>query len=274
MIKDLRFADYFLFTQHSLATFANCPLKFKKRYLEALKWDSFPDEKIKKSLEAGNDFHMLAHRYFMGMDTGADVTQEEFEELYGWVESLKRNFIIDPDAVYLPEYKLRMTSGNMKLEANFDLLIIKDDEVQIWDWKTHSNANNEKRVTTGKRLKESLQTMVYMFVLKEQLPLVIGEDAKCKKISMTYWQPEPEGTLAKITWSNKQHDRYRAILEQKVQDIFEFDYSSFEKERYSKHCKYCEFNWFCNNERVDLNSAFDDADSADAFDWDDVEEKF
>ena len=40
-MKDLRFVHYFLFTQHSLSTFEKCPLKFKKRYLENLKWDNY-----------------------------------------------------------------------------------------------------------------------------------------------------------------------------------------------------------------------------------------
>ena len=87
MINDLRYADYFLFTQHSLATFEKCPLKFKKRYLEGLKWESSLSEDIKKRLEMGNNFHLLAYRYFLGIDPGLVEGIEGFEELRRWMDA-------------------------------------------------------------------------------------------------------------------------------------------------------------------------------------------
>jgi len=70
MNNDLRFFNYFLFTQQSISTFEKCPLKFKKRYLEGLKWKNVISEEAKRRLEMGENFHLMARRYFLGIDTG------------------------------------------------------------------------------------------------------------------------------------------------------------------------------------------------------------
>lgn len=288
MKNNLQFKEYFLFTQHSLATFDNCPLKFRKRYLENLKWDSFPDIETKKRLEQGNDFHLLAYRYFLGIDTGMEAGRDGCGELESWFESLKKCFAKTAENIYLPEYKLRMASGTLKLEANFDLLIIKKDAVEIWDWKTHGGNRDVKveagqgngEVRTGslekkrKRLAESLQTLVYMYVLKEKSGLVAGRDISCENISMHYWQPDEPHHLADISYNADMHLRYGKILQDRIENILGYDYGSFDRLNYAKHCPYCEFNWFCNNERINYEGMKDQEDFLDEFEWDDIEEKY
>jgi CRISPR/Cas system-associated exonuclease Cas4 (RecB family) len=273
MMTDLRYSDYFLFTQHSLATFDSCPLKFRKRYLENLKWNSYPDEKVKRSLEKGRTFHLLAQRYFMGIDHGLDESFEEYPELNRWIATLKESFKISPEYRYLPEYKLRMCEGIFKLEANFDLLAAGDGRIAIWDWKTHGNKDRNPGKTSG-RFENSLQTMVYMFVLKEQSRLAAGRELECGAISMNYWQPDPPGIVARVEYSDNLHRKFKKTLEQKIRRILEYDYSDFDKSLYIKHCPYCEFNWFCNNERVDFSTVDEDDSVMEDFDWDSVEERF
>jgi hypothetical protein len=274
MLNHSSLKEYFLFTQHSLATFDSCPLKFRKRYLESLKWDSFPDENIKRRLEMGNNFHLLAHRYFMGIDPGLDKSVEECDELKNWMENLKKYFTLNTVATFLPEYKLRMAKGIQRLEANFDLLMIRDENIEIWDWKTHGENNKNKRRMTGKKLEESLQTKVYLYVLKEQSALILGEDIPCSRISMHYWQPDPPGTLVDINYDEVMHVEFGQILENKINNILNYDYADFDKAQYIKHCKFCEFNWFCNNDRVDFRAMEECEEFLDELDWDVIEEKF
>ncbi len=274
MKKELELKDYFLFTQHSLTTFENCPLKFKKRYLEGLKWDSFPDEKIKQRLEMGNDFHLLAYRYFLGIDEGLSDLNEKNVELERWLESLKKSFKIVPDYRYRPEYKVRMADSVLKLEANYDLVLVKGDTIEIWDWKTHSGSPDSKNAKNKKRYGQSLQTIVYMFVLKEQSRLVAGKDIDCGSISMYYWQPDPPHILEEIRYSSERHEAARNLIREKIQQITGYDYSSFDKTLYMKRCKYCEFNWFCNNERIDFEAIEEDEDFLDQLLWESIEEKF
>lgn len=272
-MKDMRFADYFLFTQHSLSTFDSCPLKFKKRYLVSLKWDSFPDENVRRRLERGNDFHLLAHRYFMDIPEGLNESQEN-GELKEWIDSLKREFVKTPSASYLPEYKLRMITSSLKLEANFDLIILKDDRVEIWDWKTHGGKRSKNMNAVRNRLENSLQTIVYMFVLKEQFHIITGKPIESNKITMCYWQPEKPHILAKINYNDQLHEKFRAILEEKISNVLEYDFAGFDKALYSKHCKYCEFNWFCNNDKVDFDRMEEQEDFLEDFEWEDTEERY
>lgn len=273
-MRDMRFLDYFLYTQHSLATFDSCPLKFRKRYLENLKWSNFPDENIRRRLEMGSNFHLLAYRYFIGIESKPEEYAGEFPELELWMKSLKMNFNISPEFQYYPEYKLRMVSGEMKLEANFDLLIVKKDKIEIWDWKTHGESSKIHKGVLARKLKESLQTMVYMFVLKEQSRLVAGKEIDARNISMHYWQPEPAQTIAEIKYSNELHQRFAEVLRNKIHNILEYDFNNFNKELYSKHCKFCEFNWYCNNEKVDFRTIEENDSLMDELDWDSVEEVY
>ena len=273
MLKDLQNVHYFLFTQHSLVTFDNCPLKFKKRYMENLKWDSFPEEATKKRLEMGNDFHLLALRYFLGIDSVLDEEKEEYDELINWIKNLEDKFPRREGVEYLPEYKLRMNSPSLKLEANFDLLLIKDGRVQIWDWKTHSESTKRGK-PSSKRLMNSMQTIVYLFMLKEQSHLVFGEALHTVDISMHYWQPAPPEIVAEIRYTEEMHENFRALLETKIRNIYAYDYSLFDKELFKSHCKFCEFNWFCNNEKVDFKAMEELDEGLDGLDWDEIEEKW
>ena len=269
---DPRFAEYFLFTQHSLATFDNCPLKFKKRYMENLKWDTFPDEKVKKRLEMGNNFHLLANRYFLGTDPGLDEFTEEYESLSTWLENLKNSFKFEEGVRYLPEYKLRMVRGELKLEANFDLIMIRDESIEIWDWKTHEKDSKNRRVDLQRKLLESLQTKVYMFVLKEQAAFILGKEIDCSRITMNYWQPDPPGILVSVNYTEGLHEQFGNTIKTKIKNILNYDFTDFDKNTFSRHCKFCEFNWFCNNERVDFKSIEENDDFLDDLDFDSVGE--
>lgn len=257
MLENLFSTNFFVFTQQSLATFTNCPLKFKKRYNDHLKWDNYPEETIKKRIERGNDFHLLAQRYFLGIDIGLLEEKEEHLELKSWINNLKSKFSITSDNQYLPEYKLRMNSSFIKLEANFDLLIVKNNEIQIWDWKTHSGSLRRNKLLKN-QLIDSLQTKVYLFMLKENARLVFGKEIPSQNISMYYWQPDPAEIIGSIQYNDAMHENFREVIKSKIMNILEYDYSMFNKELYRKHCKFCEFNWFCNKGEVDFNLVEED----------------
>jgi len=153
--------------------------------------------------------------------------------------------------------------------------VIKKDGIEIWDWKTHGKKNPDKAENErlkSERLKGSLQTMVYLFVLKEQAERVVQREVDCSNIRMFYWQPDPVRVLAEINYSDEMHEQFGQALRSKIDGILHYDYEDFDKELYKKNCPYCEFNWFCNNERVDFEAMEDDEDFLDQLDWDSIEE--
>lgn len=248
-MKDIRNSPQFFYTQQSLAAFETCPLKFRKRYMEGLRWDSQPDENARTAMERGNSFHILVQRYFLGVERGLNENAKDFEILDGWMRSLESFFEIRPDAVYLPEYALRTDADGLRLEANFDLVVVKDGCLEIWDWKTHAEQTESGFKNLKTRLEKSLQTMVYLFVLKERAGILAGKSTEANRISMKYWQPEPPHIIAEIYYDAKKHENFRKHLRQLVNKIAAYDYSNFDKALYAKQCKYCEFNWYCNRSR-------------------------
>lgn len=250
-MKDIRFSEQFLYTQQSLSAFQSCPMKFRKRYMEGLRWENRPSEEAERALDQGRRFHLLARRYFLGVDEGLQEDCRDFEVLKQWTDVLKSQFTLSPDVEYLPEYTLRMRMGRMRLEANFDLVVVKRDRLEIWDWKTHTPAATRNIKTLQLRLEKSLQTMVYLFVLREQAAIPAGRPFLPEAISMKYWQPEVPHIVAGIDYEGRMHEDFGAKLEQLIREIEEYDYTRFDKSFYRKYCKYCEFNWYCNRERTE-----------------------
>ena len=64
---ELKDKKYFYFTQNSLNTFKTCPFKFKKKYIDNIKWQDEENVNATEHAEFGNDFHKIAQRYFMGV---------------------------------------------------------------------------------------------------------------------------------------------------------------------------------------------------------------
>lgn len=247
------FLQDFVHTGQSLETFENCPLKFYKRYFEGLRWDRPLDAEERAAIDLGSDFHILAERFFLGIDRGLHEGAEDYDRLSVWLRNLEGSFGHREDAVYLPEYKLRCESGDFKLEANFDLVISHGGKLEIWDWKTHASEHRQGRAYAEK-LEKSLQTTVYLYVLKERAGALFGREYDFGDISMNYWQPEPARTITSITYSRQLHERFGGRIAELVGNIKAFDKKTFDKSLYSAHCRYCEFNWFCNREQNSLEN--------------------
>jgi len=241
----LKLSEGFVFTQHSLETFCTCPMKFRLRYVENLNWKTVTDRGAQRRLRLGSSFHLLARRYFMGIDCEPSKGDEDFEKLSKWIIALKRNFPLREGFKFLPEYRLRMTGSSLNLEANLDLLIIGEGEAHIWDWKTGSRQVSPLSRRTAGKLASSYQTMVYMFVLKEQSEHLEVLKPGSKKISMHYWDPESEAVLAEITYSCGMHEKFGQTLRQLIDSIKNYDYAGFNREHYVKSCRRCEFNAWC-----------------------------
>lgn len=273
MERDIRFDKHFLYTQHSLSTYIKCPLKFKKRYIENLKWDTTSSESINKSLTMGQDFHLIAQRYFLGIKQDDNLDNDKYNEVYLWYNNLKNFFKLEEDCKYYPEYKIRLITDKYRLEANMDLMVIKENEVEIWDFKTNSNKN--PKIDYKKRYISSLQTKVYLFVLRETLEKLFHKDVPTSNIKMHYYTPIDNEIIVSIEYDNYKHQSNKESIIKLMEQIKNYNYSDFNKELYIDTCKFCEFNWYCNNQKVDLTTIMEnDEFSIDDLDFDLIDERF
>ena len=255
---DLKERKYFYFTQNSLKTFTECPFKFKKRYIDNIKWDT--SVALNPQISFGLDFHKIAERYFLGIPVFPESFKDN-ENLYNAYNNLINRFKLQSDIKYLPEYTIRFIDNDVRLEANIDLLIVKpDNSIEIWDFKT--NANLEK----GKKYLASLQTKVYLYTVAKNVEKIFGFPRECDKIKMIYYSPETDTEIAVVNYTENMYQENNNYINNLIAKIFNYDYSKFSKEAYIKSCEFCEFNLFCSSTPSIANEFSTD------FDLNDIEE--
>ncbi|MCU9815684.1 PD-(D/E)XK nuclease family protein [Paraclostridium sp. AKS73] len=239
--------ENFLFSQNSINTYRSCPLKFKFKYVDKLNWkqDDEGSRDYYENLKLGSDFHLICERYFSNIPTGIEFLNNE--EFNIWLEKIKRLIPIKDDNLYLPEYEVRYSLNNFKIQAKFDLVVVDKDSISIWDWKT------ENRKIEYKDVENRVQTLVYLFLASETIGKIYNLDIDYENIKLSYYQPEYYNEPITITYSNEKHNINKKQLENYIVNILNTNYNE-EKYKNIKHCKFCEFNKLCNNEAVNYST--------------------
>lgn len=240
--------ENFLFSQNSINTYRSCPLKFKFKYVDKLNWkqDDEGSRDYYENLKLGSDFHLICERYFSNIPTGIEFLNNE--EFNIWLEKIKRLIPIKDDKLYLPEYEVRYSLNNFKIQAKFDLVVVDKDSISIWDWKT------ENRKIEYKDVENRIQTLVYLFLASETIGKIYNLDIDYENIKLSYYQPEYYNEPITITYSNEKHNINKKQLESYIENILNTNYDEEKNIKNIKHCKFCEFNKLCNNEAVNYST--------------------
>ncbi|MDU3801319.1 PD-(D/E)XK nuclease family protein [Paraclostridium benzoelyticum] len=240
--------ENFLFSQNSINTYRSCPLKFKFKYVDKLNWkqDDEGSRDYYENLKLGSDFHLICERYFSNIPTGIEFLNNE--EFNIWLEKIKRLIPIKDDKLYLPEYEVRYSLNNFKIQAKFDLVVVDKDSISIWDWKT------ENRKIEYKDVENRVQTLVYLFLASETIGKIYNLDIDYENIKLSYYQPEYYNEPITITYSNEKHNINKKQLENYIGNILNTNYDEEKNIKNIKHCKFCEFNKLCNNEAVNYST--------------------
>ncbi|MGL4912510.1 MAG: PD-(D/E)XK nuclease family protein [Romboutsia sp.] len=249
--------NYFKYSQNSINTYKSCPLKFKYKYIERINWkhDDIESREYYDSLKFGTEFHLLCERYFSNIPLGITIsTNPKFVK---WIEKVKKLVPIEDRFIYLPEYEVRYNLNNIILIAKYDLVVIKENTIEIWDWKT------ENKKVDYKNAEGRMQTIIYMFLAKEVIPKLFDINIDTKNIKMKYYQPEFDEQGVSISYSDEKHNINKNTIVSYIDKIQNTKYEE-EQENYKydlvknkKHCTYCEFNKLCNNQDIDY-SAFEE----------------
>lgn len=246
---DVRKLKYFYYSQTSLNIFKTCPLKFKFKYIDNISWkrDDFIGGEYYDNIETGLDFHLICERYFSKVPIGQ---LGENQDLIKWTDLLKKAFPLYNENTYLTEYEMKMESNSLKLQAKYDLLIIKPDgKIKIYDWKT------ENRKLSLKEMENRMQTLVYLYVIAENAERLFGFKIKFEDISMTFWQPQYKSSFLNINYSKHKHDENEEYLKKLITSINSYNFNyDFNKELYISRCRFCEFNYLCNRQKISLES--------------------
>lgn len=244
--------ENFLFSQNSINTYRSCPLKFKFKYVDKLNWkqDDEGSRDYYENLKLGSDFHLICERYFSNIPTGIEFLNNE--EFNIWLEKIKRLIPLKDNKLYLPEYEVRYSLNNFKIQAKFDLVVVDKDSISIWDWKT------ENRKIEYKDVENRVQTLVYLFLASETIGKIYNLDIDYENIKLSYYQPEYYNEPITITYSNEKHKINKKQLENYIGNILNTNYDEEKNIKNIKHCKFCEFNKLCNNEAVNYSTLEED----------------
>lgn len=255
--------ENFFFSQHALNIFKMCPIRFQKRYIEGLYWNSSQLED--RGVERGRNFHILADRYFSDVPLNMEFF-EEYGELNDWIDALEEYVPQTSKGEYYPEYHIKIADCGMKLQAKYDLIYIDEHgKITIYDWKTQRSPMNYRDIAN------SIQTRVYRYVMAYGGHRLKGEDLVPEDIVMKYWQPKFPNRAIELSYSREQFEADRRFLEDLLDTIERFDYESYDKSNSAKYCQRCEFNYFCNTDKVEYSSIFLEED-IELDDWDDIED--
>lgn len=237
---DIRKLDHVYYSQNLLNTFDKCPLKFKIKYLANVRWkkDSIDNEDYYEKMNMGLDFHLMCERYFSNIPVGIDNSNKE---LMNWFNSLKEKFDILDENIYFTEYEIKMRKDNIRIQAKYDLIIIKpNNKIEIWDWKT------ENRKLDYKEVCKRMQTIVYMYILGESSLKIFDKEIPLENISMNFWQPQFKDDIITINYSKSNHKIHEEKIIETTRLLDNYDFNlDFNSELYSTQCKYCEFGG-CN----------------------------
>lgn len=246
---DKRKLNSFYYSQNSINTFKSCPLKFKYKYIENINWksDDIENRDYYESLEMGTEFHLVCERYFDNIPTGLN-NESKYEKFTKWLDKIKELIPIDDNNKYIPEYEIRYKKDDIKLQAKYDLVVIKENKVEIWDWKT------ENRKLTYKNAESRIQTIVYLYVLGESLKILFNKNIPYENITMNYYQPDYMDEPISIKYSLQKRKSYEEKLKFYINTITYSDFYIQDNElQNNKHCSFCEFNKLCNNKDISYN---------------------
>ncbi|MBW9172451.1 PD-(D/E)XK nuclease family protein [Clostridium estertheticum] len=233
---DIRKLNHVYYSQNLLNTFDKCPLKFKIKYLDNIRWkkDSIDDEDYYENMNMGLDFHLIAQRYFSNIPL---VINDSNTELLHFAKSLREKFTIIDENIYLPEYEIKMRKDDIRIQAKYDLIIIKpNNKIEIWDWKT------ENRKLDYSEVSKRMQAIVYMYIVGERSLEIFDREIPFENISMSFWQPQFKEDIITINYSKSKHKVYEEKIIDIIRRLNNYDFSlDFNIELYRKKCRYCEF---------------------------------
>lgn len=215
-----------MYSQSLLDTYKNCPKKFKFKYIDNIYLEKSNN---KESLNKGQDFHLICERFFENIET--DISDEKYKT---YINRIQKHIDLKFENLFT-EYEINYKLDENILVAKFDMILVKENSVEIWDWKTNSKKSKPQKY------ENSIQTFVYLYLAKEVLPKVFNKNLDFKDISINYFEVEFDDGLFKINHSEKNHKIYEKNIKNIIKKI---ENEEFENINLS-HCKYCEYEKLC-----------------------------
>lgn len=255
------------FSQHALELFRLCPLRFRRRYLEGLYWNKLWSAPAAERLaaEKGELFHLLARRYYSGLETGLPDGHPWAPDLGAWLKELARFCPAERAGhAFYPELELRLAQDQLRLLARLDLVVVAPDgTATIYDWKT------ERRLPRRSYLARSMQTLVYRYLLCAAGGAYSPRGGFApEQVRMVYWNPQYPAEPVAFAYTPAEYERDEAQLRLRIGAVLATPVpEGFIATTDEKVCRYCEYRPLCHGRKWELAEAEAEEALAEELDW-------
>lgn len=234
----------------ALATYQSCHLRFRFRYIDNLYWSRVwgATEDERRALEQGQSFHLMARRYYMGVDTARVADPVEQQQLEHWLGLLQGYNPRSFDKEFYPELDLRLNRPDLRLMAKFDLLVVEPNgRATIFDWKT------ERRMPRREYFRKSMQTLVYRYLLCAAGGQYSPRGKfKPEEITMVYWNPLYYSRPIELPYSEAEFQKDEEYVQKLVSHILSTPRDQFRATTQESICQRCEFQMICHGRRAEV----------------------
>jgi len=234
----------FVFTQNNLQDFVDCPRRFQLKYILKTAWPapvSEPIEEHNRLIELGTQFHMMVHRFYLGIPADVITLHVTDEDLLAWWNAFMNNPPTNMPPGRQPEISLSMPFAGFRLSAKIDLLAVeKGKRAVIYDWKT---THQQPRPHF---LKERIQSLVYpMLVIKTGGALNEYKPFNPAQVSMVYWYPAFPDSPVTLNFDPDWISSTEAKLTRLVNQIAEMRMEIYPLTVDETKCKFCQYRSLC-----------------------------
>lgn len=198
-------------SQGRIATFLACRRRFQLRYIQQLDWPTPPlDEPAAQAQYLGQRFHQLLQRHFLGLPVDEETAAAP--ELHQWWQAFKTEGPTLPAGRPLPEISLTVPIDGLLLTGRFDLLVLGEERIDLFDWKTDARPRPEAV------LRQELQTRLYLALAAEG-SRALEHTVEPEGVRLTYWYANEPAAAVTIVYDRTWHTQNWADLGQIAADI-------------------------------------------------------
>jgi CRISPR/Cas system-associated exonuclease Cas4 (RecB family) len=240
-----RIAPEYLFSQHSLGTYARCPRRFLWRYVDRQPWPApEQDDPVAQEafLERGRIFHQWMARRLLGVPSEAIAMATDDADLARWWNAAK-GFPGHALPAGLREAELPVVVGvgAHRLYARYDLLALDPGgRAVIVDWKTLEHRPNQRH------LRSRLQTRIYLYTLVAAgQAFTGGAPVNADDVSMLYWFANHPDAPEWIPYSRREYEADAQRLEDLIAHISAMRRDEFAPTDNPRLCPCCQYRTLC-----------------------------
>jgi hypothetical protein len=244
----------YLFSQHSLGTYARCPRRFLLRYIDRQPWPTPENDDPAAQeafLERGRVFHVWMARQHLGIPTEEIATATEDADLARWWQAA-RGFAWHalPSGMREAELPVVVPVGPHRLYARYDLLAMDPGgPAVVVDWKTLETRPPQR--TLARRL----QTRIYLYTLVAAgRALTGGIPIRADDVSMLYWFSNHPDEPESIPYSRHEYEADADLLAGLIGRISTMPREAFVSTDNPRLCPRCQYRTLCERDADTLDA--------------------